>query len=75
MKPDDEQTGANYPPKQFTKDDVLQLLGEVLTQVRPGLQPQPLSTAALKAVDAYHANRATLAHDAAVPAPARTRAK
>jgi hypothetical protein len=61
MSPDDK-VAAGLATKPFDKDEVLQVLGEILRQVKP-FHPPPLSQAALDAIASYHDNRSTLFHD------------
>ena len=61
MRPD-ETPQPSYVAATIGKDELMQLLGEVLKQVKP-LHVQPLSEAARAAITLYDRNRDTLAHD------------
>ena len=60
-----EKTGGNYPAGVFGRDEVLQLLGEMLSQAKPGHlhHPPPLSKAAQEAIEAHRRNLRTLGTD------------
>jgi len=65
MSPNEKAT-APYPTGVFGKDEVLQLLGEVLSQVKPGgyLPHQPqVSQAAQTAIDEYQQDLKMLGTD------------
>jgi hypothetical protein len=61
-----EKTATPYPPGVFGKDEVLQLLGEMLSQVKPGGYPPhrpQLSAAARAAITEYQQDLKMLGTD------------
>ena len=61
MSPNDK-TRESFAASVYGKEEVLQLLGEMLSQVKPGYQPHqpPLSQAARAAIAAHRQNLETL---------------
>jgi len=60
-----EKASSSFGNSVFGKEEVLQLLGEMLAQVKPGFHHQqpPLSQAAKAAIAAYRSNLETLGTD------------
>ena len=62
MSPNDKSTSPIFVTGVYGKEEVLQLLGEMLSQVKPGYTPHqpPLSQAARAAIAAHRQNLETL---------------